>query len=280
MPINFDDQQWKDLGSKYLKLAAGAAVVGNIAAFTDLQAQTLPILVWMFNYLASPTSWRIELDPLLRASCKHIGPARATNFISCTYKYRLPDWEPSLEVFVARLILAEIDLASFVFPVFEEYMRRNKFPDVTNGTGYFTMVNSSVFYTSQQKQIANCFEAWSNGMTYIPTDKKLSSTTLELCSEIIRSQFDKLWRIWSKSQLKVLFDQQNVHVNPIIDDKQALYFLNCTQESASDRRDTPIHNYFCDSEVQTHYKQKKYKAEIQSGLSLLWQSKRDELNEY
>ncbi|CAK9253856.1 unnamed protein product [Sphagnum jensenii] len=137
MPINFDDQQWKDLGSKYLKLAARAAVAGNMAAFTDLQAQTLPILVWMFSYLAGPISWRIELDPLLRASCKHIDPARATNFISCTYKYRLPDWEPSLEVFVSRLILAEIDLASFVFPVFEEYMRRNKFPDVTQRNWLF-----------------------------------------------------------------------------------------------------------------------------------------------
>jgi hypothetical protein len=153
----------------------------------------------MFNYLASPTSWRIELDPLLRAGCKHIDPARVTNFISCTYKNRLPDWEPSLEVFVSCLILAEIDLALFVFPVFEEYMRRNKFPDVTNETGYFTMVNSSLFYTSPQKRIANCLEAWSDGVTYILTDNTLSSTTMELCSDIIRSQFDQLWRIWSMS---------------------------------------------------------------------------------
>ncbi len=45
MPVNFDDQQWEDLGSRYLRLAAEAAVAGNMAAFTDLQAQILPILV-------------------------------------------------------------------------------------------------------------------------------------------------------------------------------------------------------------------------------------------
>jgi hypothetical protein len=32
--------------------------------------------------------------------------------------------------------------------------------------------------------------------------------------------------------------------------------------------------------VQTHYKQKKGEAGKQSGLSLLWQSKRDQLNKY